>query len=124
MDELRLNQKLQVLRMVQVGITHQAIANQFSTSPDNLAHILHRWSDLEHLDTSEPQGRNLTLGDKIRVLHRMDIHKNQSLVGRICKIHRKTVKNILDSRSRIITEEAKEIPISVKRPLKAMYPLM
>ena len=54
----------------------------------------------------------------------MEIQKNQSLVGRICKIHHKNVKNMLDSRSRLPAEEAKQIPISVKRPHKALYPLI
>ena len=93
--------------MAQIGITHEAIANQFSTSPNNVAHILHRRSNLEHPDTTEPQRRKLILCDKMRVLHLIDIQKNQSLVGRICKVHLKTVKNILDSRSRLLAEGAK-----------------
>ena len=124
MYKQRLSEKLHFLRMARIGITNQAIANQFSISPDNVAATLHGRSNLENLDSSKPRCRNLTLGTKIRVLYLMDVHKNQSLVRHVCKIHHKTVEDILDSRSRLLAQKVKGIPISVKRPIKAIYPLM
>ena len=52
----------------------------------------------------------------------MNIHKNQAQVARICKIYRKTVKNVLESREKIHAAEISGTPIGVKRPLRAMYP--
>ena len=68
------------------------------------------------------QSKNLELGDKLRILHQYQVHKNQSQVARICKVHRKTVKSIHDKRILILADEANGIPFTVKRPLYAKYP--
>ena len=52
----------------------------------------------------------------------MDLLNNKSLVSRICKIDRKTVRKILARREKLLVDEAKGIPMYVKRPLCAKYP--
>ena len=122
MTNLRFSQKLQILRMDKAGITHQAIANQFEVSPAKVAAVISTRSSLERFETEAPMRRNLTMRDKIRVLHPMDMHQNQSQVGGICKIHRKTVKNVLLNRTKLLADEAKGIPSTIKRPLRARFP--
>ena len=121
MSDLHLSDKLHVIRMVDDGITPQAVANQFDVTVDKVLSIMQTRHTLESMDKSPSKRFNLSLGDKLRVIHMMDIHKNQTTVGRICKIHRRTVKNVLDKRESILSADIKGIPTNVKRPLKAKY---
>ena len=50
------------------------------------------------------------------------MHKNQSQVARICKVHRKIVKSIHDKGLLILADEANGVPLTVKRPLYVKYP--
>ena len=108
--------------MADPGIINQAIANQFDVTVDCVSSMVTARDNLESFEASAPLRKNLTLGDKLRALHLMDIHNNKSLVGRICKIDRKSVRNILSRREKLLSDEMRGIPIHVKRPLFAEHP--
>ena len=92
MSKLLFSQKLHILRMVKSGITQQATENQFDIEVTEVETILNAQANLETFSNREVSRKNLSPGDKLRVLPLMQIHKNQAHVGRICKVHRKTVK--------------------------------
>ena len=120
--DLRLSTKLHVIRMVDDGIIPQAAANQFDITVENVMSIMQTRKQVESFEKSQTKRNNLSLGDKLRVLLLMNIYKNQAQVARIDKIHRKTAKNVLDSRESIHAAEISGTPIGVERPLCDMYP--
>ncbi len=122
MSKLLFSQKLHILRMAKSGITQQARANQFGIEVTEVETILNAQASLETFLNREVSRKKLSPRDKLRVLNLMRIHKNQAHVGRICKIHRKTVNNVLDSRERLLADEAKGIPLNVNCPLSAKWP--
>ena len=124
MFKLKLSQKLHVLRMVKAGITPQATGSQFGIELDEVEGIVRSEATLLTMTTPEASRNNLTLGDKLCVRHLLDLHRNKSQVSRICKVHRKTVKNIEIKRAKLLADEANGIPLSVKRPLYAKYPAL
>ena len=84
--------------------------------------IIQTRKQVESCEKSHTKRNNLSLGDKLRVLQLMNIHKNQAQVAFICKIHRKTIKNVLDSLENIHAAEISGTPIGAKCPLLAMCP--
>ena len=116
MSKLRLSQKLHVLCMANAVIINEAIANQFDIPIDCIISIITAREKLEYAETSALQRKNLTLGDKLRVLDLMDLHNNKSLVGCITKIDRKTVRNILFCHEKHLSDELRGTPTYVKRP--------
>ena len=74
------------------------------------------------MDTTETCRNNLQLGDKVRILHLYQVHKNQSKLARIWKVYRKKVKSIHDKHLSILACEANGTPLTVKRPLYAKHP--
>ena len=122
MSNLRLSQKLQVLRIAYDGIINQAIANQSKINVECVSSIIKARSTQESFETSAPLLKNLTLGGKVRVYQLMDLHNNMSLMSRMGKIDRKTLRNVLARRVKLLADEEKGIFIHVKRPLCAQYP--
>ena len=109
MSDLRLSQKLHVLPVAEDGIINQAIAIQFEINVECESSIITARSTLESFETSAALRKNLTLGDKLRGLHLMDLHDNISLVSRICKINRKTVIIELARRESSLLMRRKEL---------------
>ena len=121
MFKLKLSQKLHVLRMVKAGIAPLGTRNEFGIEHDEVERIVRSEVKLLTMTTAESSPNNLTLGDKLRILHLLDVHRNKSQVSRICKVHRKTVKNIESKRAKLLASEENGIPLSVKRTLYAKY---
>ena len=81
--------------MADDGIVNQATSNQFEITIDYVTSIIAVRGNLESFEKLAPLRKNLILGNKLRVLHLMDLHNNKILVGSMCKIDRKTVRKVL-----------------------------
>ena len=101
MFKLKLSQKLHVLRMVKAGITPHATANQFGIELEEVERLVRSEATLLMMTTREASRSNLMLGDKLCVLHLLDVHRYKSQVSRICKVHRKTVQDTANKRAKL-----------------------
>ena len=125
LNNLHLSEKLHAIRMIDSGITYQAVANQFDASIGSIRKIIHTRNRYEQVKKSNAERKNLNLAEKIRVLHTVEQNnRNFTNVGKICGIHRKTVANICKSRAVLLNKEKRNACSTVKRPLKAQYPLI
>ena len=70
MADLRLSEKLHVIRMIDDGITSQA-ANQFDVTVRNVILRIQTPKKVELLGKSPTRRNNLSLRDKMRVLYLM-----------------------------------------------------
>ena len=124
-DNLHLSKKLHAIRMVDSGITYQAVANQFDVLLDSIRKILDTRNRYEHVKKTNAKRTNLNLVEKIKVLHKVEQNNcNFTTVAKLCGIHRKTVGNIWKNREALLNKEKRNACATVKRPLKAQYPLI
>ena len=73
MADLRLSTKSQVIRMIDDGITSQEAANQFNVTGENVMSMMQTLEKVESLEKSHTNRNNLSLGDKLRILHPMSM---------------------------------------------------
>ena len=75
MGDLGLSEKLRVIRMIDDWLTPQAAANQFELDVGNVMSEMQTRKRFESLDKSPTKRSNLSLRDKLRVMHLMDADK-------------------------------------------------
>ena len=120
---MHLSDQLHVIRMSDSGIISQAISNQFDVTVDYVNKILQSRNVCERIPINSMKRINLSIADKIRVIHYMEKNKcNASQVARLFSIHRETVSNIWKQRTQLVAKEKSITCNSVKRPLNAKYP--
>ena len=67
---------------------------------------------------------NLTLEDKIRLIHFRELHKNASLVARICKVKRMIVSRCWKQHANLRSRIGSNFAGVIKRSLKASHPTL
>ena len=121
-SDLNLCEKLYILRKTNSGITSQEVANQFETSVVTVAAIVQSRSRPENFSNPPNSRRNLTLNEKVKLVHYQEKHRNATPVGSIFKVHHKSVMRHWMNREKILDMARCEYPGEVKRPLKAKHP--
>ncbi len=94
LDNIYLSDKLHMIRTADDRITFQAIANQFNTDVKNVRYIVDSRDLHRQLCKTSDKRKNLTLGDKIKILHFMEKkHCTATKVERSQKVIRWNVGN-------------------------------
>ena len=105
LNQIKLSEKLNLIRLADDGVTYSDLSNQFAVSTCTVDQIVKNRNEYEHVDSSVQKRNFVTLETKIKVIHLMTKKKNASEVGRICKIDRKTAKNIFKNRDKWVDLE-------------------
>ncbi len=67
---------------------------------------------------------NLNLADKIHVLHYLDTVPNYTVVTRVFRTTLFKIARTKKQKTQIIPETGNATPITIKRPLRARYPVI
>ena len=97
LNQIKLSEKLNLIRLADDGVTYSDLFNQFAVSTCTVDQIVKNRNDYEHVDSSVQKRNFATLETKIKVIHLIMKKKNASEVGQICRIDRKSAKNIFNN---------------------------
>ena len=99
-NEMRLSEKLNPIRLADGGVTYSDLPNQVAISYTIAGQIVNNRSQYKKIDSSTEKLNFVTLKTKIKLMRLKMKKKNAREVGRICKIDRKTAKYALINREK------------------------
>ena len=118
---LTLIQKLEVLRFISEGHSHEQAASRFNLSSTTVVRIINARSNLEKARTVASR-KNLTIEEKIRIIHFLKSGNNTAQAAKKFKVSARTVRRVSHASDDIADMEQSGVPIGVSRPLKARFP--
>ena len=121
LNQIKLSEKLNLIRLADDGVTYSDLSNQFAVSTCAVDQIVKNRNEYEQVDSSVQKRNFATLETKIKVIHLMMKKKNANEVGRICKIDRKRAKTIFNNRDKWVNLEKSGAPVSIRRALYAKF---
>ena len=119
---LTYGEKLLILRQCESGITRSSIANQLSTTETVVEKVLDLRERLERVRERGKVRKNLTLEDKLLVLHYIDKEKLGTKIASMFKVHPRTISRITKKRTWLIEQDRRGVPKDIKQPLFAKFP--
>lgn len=120
-NEIRLSEKLNLIRLTDDGVPLSDLSNQFAISKAIVVQILKNRDQCEQIEVSPQNWNSVTLETKIKVIHLIIKKKNPSEVGRIWKIDRKIAKNNIKNNEKWIKLENSGDEMEVRCAMYAKY---
>ena len=121
LKQIKLGEKLNLIRLADDGVIYSDLSNQFAVLTCTVDQIVKNRNKYEQVGSSVQKRSFVTLETKIKVIHFMMKKKNASEVGQICKIDRKTAKNIFNNRDKWVNLEISGTPMGIRRALYAKF---
>ena len=122
LGELSLSEKLRMLRLHDEQKSTTFISMALNLPEELLLKTIQSRTVLESSEKKNINRRHLCLGDKIRVLHHLEINPNYNQIGIQFGVSRQSITRVKKSEDKILLQESQNIPNSVKRPLFAKFP--
>ena len=119
---LAYGEKLLILRQRESGVSTISIANQLNTTEFAVEKVLDLRERLENVPERRNVRNNLTLEDKLLVLHYVDKEKLRSNIASEFKVHPRSISRISKKRTWLIEQDRKGVPKDIKRPLYVTFP--
>eukprot|EP00171_Calliarthron_tuberculosum_P023727 IDg23727t1 len=122
LSQLSLGDKLSILRFLDEGNTVQEASATFNLDATSVTQIKNTRHFLEGIVSTNSRRRNLTLGDKLKVLHFIDKENSIKQAADKYSVSTRTVRRIVNARTTLVEMDSAGSPIGVRRPLKGRLP--
>ena len=120
--KLSLSEKLRVLPLHDDQKSTTFISTTLNLSEELILETIQSRTVHEAPEKKNTNRRDLCLGEKIRVLHHLEIDPNYTQIGIIFGVSRQSIAGVKRSEEKILLQETQHKSNSVRRPLFAKCP--